>query len=158
MAKHKAYLILDNIRSSENVGAIFRTADAVGISKIFLIGITPAPIDRFGRVQPKISKVALGAEETVEWEQREDINLLIEELKKDDISVCAVEQDESATDYKKASMKKDTAFIFGPEVSGVNKKTLSLCDSVIEIPMKGEKESLNVSVSVGVALYRILGV
>ena len=158
MAKHKAYLILDNIRSSENVGAIFRTADAVGISKIFLIGITPAPIDRFGRVQSKISKVALGAEDTVLWEQREDINLLIEELRKDNISVCAVEQDESATDYKKVSMERDTAFIFGPEVSGVNKKTLSLCDSVIEIPMKGEKESLNVSVSVGVALYRILGV
>jgi len=158
MTKHNTYLILDNIRSSENVGAIFRTAEAVSVSKIFLVGITPAPIDRFGRVQPKIKKIALGAEESVEWEQYEDIKTLIKDLKRQKVKIIAVEQNENSKDYKNVLIEGDTAFIFGGEVSGIDKITLSLCDSIVEIPMRGKKESLNVSVSVGVALYRILGV
>lgn len=158
MTKYKTYLVLDNIRSSENVGSILRTADAVGISKVFLVGITPAPIDRFGRVQPKIKKSALGAEESVSWEQADDSKNLLKRLREEGMKIYAVEQDEKSKDYKDVSISEDSAFIFGPEVDGISKETLGLCDEVIEIPMKGEKESLNVSVSVGVALYRILGI
>jgi tRNA G18 (ribose-2'-O)-methylase SpoU len=158
MTKNKAFVILDNIRSSENVGAIFRTADAVGIEKIYLVGITPTPIDRFGRVQTKIKKTALGSEKTIPWEHVEEIKTLISDLKKIGVKILAIEQGESAIDYKKVSLDSEVAFIFGGEVDGISKDTLSLCDGVIEIPMRGEKESLNVSVSAGIALYRILDV
>lgn len=158
MTKYNTYIILDNIRSAENVGSIFRTADAVGINKIFLVGITPAPIDRFGRIQPKIKKTALGAEKTIEWESFSDIKDLIQTLKSKEAEIIAIEQTKEALDYKNIEIKKDTAFLFGPEVDGIDSETLSLCDNVVEIPMKGTKESLNVAVSVGVALYRILGI
>ncbi len=149
----KKYLILHNIRSEHNVGSIFRTADAAGVGKIYLSGYTPAPVDRFGRDVQKISKVSLGAEKSIPWEQRENILDLIKDLKAQDLEIVAVEQDERSVDYKKYKPKKDVAYILGDEVRGVPKEVLDAVDSIVEIPMKGEKESLNVSVTAGIVLF-----
>jgi tRNA G18 (ribose-2'-O)-methylase SpoU len=149
-------LILPDIRSALNVGAIFRTADAVGISKIYLTGYTPTPIDRFGRVRKDIAKSALGAEKTVSWEYKKGLLMLISKLKKEGYFILAIEQDKNSTNYKKVKLKEKNAFIVGTEVSGLPKKILDKCDIIAEIPMKGKKESLNVSVACGVALFRIL--
>ena len=94
------YLVLHNIRSTHNVGAIFRTADATGVKKIYISGITPAPIDRFGRARPDISKASLGAEKTVEWESIVDIKDFIKNIKKEKFQIIAVEQDKRSIDYK----------------------------------------------------------
>lgn len=151
-------VILPDIRSALNVGSIFRTADACGINKIYLTGYTPAPIDKFGRVNKEIAKTALGAEKIIAWEKLESISKLITKLKKEGFPLVAIEQAEGSVDYKKVKAKNKTAFIFGNEVNGLPKNILEKCDVIAEIPMKGEKESLNVSVSVGVALFRILGI
>lgn len=149
-------LILPDIRSAINVGAIFRTADAVGIDKVYLVGTTPRPTDQFGRIQKDIAKSALGAETWVPWEYKEKIVPLINSLKKKGYEIVALEQDEKSIDYRKYKKASKIVFILGPEVSGLNKNILKYCDKVIEIPMHGKKESLNVSVATGVALFRIL--
>ena len=149
-------IILPSIRSAINVGAIFRTADAVGIDKIYLTGYTPRPTDRFDRVQKDIAKSALGAETWIEWEYQKSLPVLISKLKRDGYSIIALEQDKKAIDYRKVKAKGKLAFIVGPEVEGLDKKILDKCDIITYIPMHGKKESLNVSVATGVALFRIL--
>ncbi|MES2930439.1 MAG: TrmH family RNA methyltransferase [Patescibacteria group bacterium] len=149
-------LILPDIRSALNVGAIFRTADAVGISKIYLVGYTPRPTDQFGRVQKDIAKAALGAETWIPWEYKKTLIPVIRSLKKDGFTIVAIEQDAKSIDYKKIRKTAKMAFIIGPEVEGLSATILKECDSIAEIPMKGKKESLNVSVAAGVALFRIL--
>ncbi|AKM83966.1 TPA: RNA methyltransferase [Candidatus Campbellbacteria bacterium] len=156
--KKKVFVILDNIRSVHNVGAIFRTADACGVSKIFLVGYTPQPLDRFGRMRKDLSKSALGAEKNIEWEYYKEITELVDVLKKNGVEVVAIEQNKKSIDYKKFGLKKDTAFILGNEVDGVSKNILESVDKIIEIPMVGKKESLNVSVSAGIVLFRILNI
>ncbi|MEK7589943.1 MAG: TrmH family RNA methyltransferase [Patescibacteria group bacterium] len=156
--KKEAYLILHNIRSVENTGAIFRTADAAGISKIYLTGYTPTPIDRFGRKRKDFTKTALGAEVSVKWEYIKSINSLIKKLKKEKIKIVAVEQSKKAVDYKKIKIKSKIAFIFGNEVKGLSKSILDKSDTVAQIQMLGKKESLNVSVTVGVVLFGVLNV
>jgi 23S rRNA (guanosine2251-2'-O)-methyltransferase len=146
-------LALHNIRSVYNVGAIFRTADAVGVSKIYLSGYTPAPIDRFGRLRKDIAKAALGAEKTVTWESVEKIEDLISKLKKEKYTILALEQDKNSIEYTKAKLSNKNLLILGEEVSGIEKEILKNCDQILEIPMKGKKESLNVSVAAGIALY-----
>ncbi len=159
MAKPKnLVLILPDIRSAINVGAIFRTCDAMGIDKIYLVGTTPSPSDRFGRIQKDIAKSALGAETWVPWEYKKTLLPLIKELKKNSFQIIAIEQDERAVDYKKVKVKSKVAFIVGLEVGGLDVKILKECDVIAEIPMKGKKESLNVSVATGVALSRMLGI
>ena len=151
-------VILDNIRSVYNVGSIFRTADAAGVDEIYLCGYTPQPVDRFGRERADIAKVALGAEKIVSWKHAEDIKSLIAKLQKDEFEVVAIEQTENSVDYKKVEAGEKVAFVFGNEPNGISKDVLNMCDIIAEIPMKGEKESLNVSVSAGIALFRILNV
>ena len=148
-------VILHNIRSAENVGAMFRTCDAAGVDKIYLTGYTPAPIDRFGRKRKDIAKSALGAEEYVGWEQKKSLPALIANLKKRNYQIIAIEQDEDSINYRRVKLQKKNAFIVGAEVTGIPKSILKLCDVVAEIPMRGKKESLNVSVSLGIALFRI---
>jgi len=138
------------------VGAIFRTADAVGVNNIYLTGYTPTPLDRFGRVRSDLHKVALGSEKMVVWEARENIFELIEELKKNSYEIVALEQSPNTVDYKSFKPKKDLTLIVGNEIEGVPKDVLELCDKIIEILMRGKKESLNVSVAAGIALFRIL--
>lgn len=149
-------LILLDIRSVENVASIFRTADCAGVSKIYLVGVTPAPIDRFKRARQDFAKVALGAEKIIPYEQIESVENLIEKLKEQGFEIVALEQDERSIDYKKFEVKNKIALILGAEVTGVVRKVLDRCDSIIEIPMLGKKESLNVSVATAVALFRIM--
>ena len=153
--KKENILILHNIRSVENVGAIFRTADAAGINKIYLTGYTPAPLDRFGRKRGDFAKSALGAEEFVSWEQKKSISALLARLKKDKFFIIGLEQDKRSVDYKKVKIKNKNAFLVGEEVAGISKENLKKCDIIAEIPMHGKKESLNVSVALGIALFRI---
>lgn len=150
-------LALHNIRSVHNVGAIFRTADAAGVSKIYLCGYTPAPVDRFGRSRQDLAKAALGAEKTVAWESVENIEDLILKLKKEKYTILALEQDENSILYTEAKLGAKNLLIVGNEVGGIEKEILKRCDQVLEIPMKGEKESLNVSVATGIALFGIRG-
>ena len=154
----EVYLILHNIRSAHNVGAIFRTADAAGVSKIYLTGYTPAPVDRFGRTRKDIAKTALGAEISVKWEYTKLVTSLINKLRKCETEIIAVEQSENAIDYKKLKIKFTTVFIFGNEVRGLSKSIIDKSDIVAQIPMLGKKESLNVSVTAGIFLFRVLNV
>jgi tRNA G18 (ribose-2'-O)-methylase SpoU len=146
-------LILENIRSAYNVGAIFRTANGAGVSKIFLVGYTPTPIDRFGRLQSEIKKTSLGASEEIDWEHRTDIIGLISELREKEIRIVSVEQTNTAISLIKFSVPEKVAYIVGNEVDGISSNTLALTDMIIEIPMLGSKESLNVSVATGIVLY-----
>lgn len=148
-------LILDDVRSAENVGAIFRTADAIGVSQIILGGITPGVTDRFGRPNPKIAKTALGAEKTISHQSIKGLIPYIQELKNNGYSVIALEQTPTAIDYKKYEPREKTVLIVGNEVNGVSKDILELTDTIIHIPMRGKKESLNVSVATGIALFRV---
>ncbi len=153
-------VILDNIRSIHNVGSIFRTADAVGAKKIYLGGITPAPIDRFGLENKALTKVALGAEKSVKWEKTDNISKVIDFLKKKEYGIVIIEQNKKAIsifDNKLSKFKKDKiAIIMGAEVDGVSKEILNKADYIIEIPMQGKKESLNVSVAFGIAVYQLI--
>ncbi|HPW34196.1 MAG TPA: TrmH family RNA methyltransferase [Candidatus Paceibacterota bacterium] len=156
--------ILYNIRSLHNVGSIFRTADGAGISKLYLCGITPTPLDRFGNKRLELSKTALGAEDFIEWEKIGNSHspqktiYLIKNLKKKGYSVLAIEQNKRSISYTKLNTKNHKskiALIVGDEVKGIPQSILKNCDQVLEIPMKGKKESLNVSVAFGVAVYEI---
>ncbi|MBU0731716.1 RNA methyltransferase [Patescibacteria group bacterium] len=136
--------ILHNIRSRFNVGSVFRTADGCGVDKIYLGGITPAPPHQ------RISKVALGAEEFVPWEHHKQTWRLIDKLKKQGCQIIAVEQSNKSIAYNKFKPKWPTAFVFGSETKGLSPQILKRCDKAVEIPMHGQKESLNVSVSAGI--------
>lgn len=153
---YNTILILPDIRSAINIGSMFRTADAVGVDKIFLTGVTPCPNDKFGRVQKDIEKSALGAETWMPWEYKKMLIPLLKSLKKDGYTIVAIEQDKRAVDYRKVKVPKRAAFIVGTEVTGLDKKILKECDIIAYIPMYGKKESLNVSVACGVALFRML--
>jgi len=146
------YVVLHNIRSTHNVGSIFRTADAVGVSKVYLCGITPAPIDRFGRKRNDISKTALGAEEWIEWESVKKTEDAISLLRGQGVEIAAVEQTKNSVQFDKFVPTRSIALVFGSETEGVPQAVTSLADVVIEIPMRGKKESLNVSVSAGIVL------
>lgn len=167
-------VVLNNIRSNENVGSIFRTCDAAGVSKIILCGYTPVPIDRFGRENKGLTKASLGAEKFVEWEKAENLFQAIQNLKNhfvrsqllrksryqnnfSDFKIIGIEQDKKAINYKKIKdiKIKNIALVFGNEVDGLSKEDLKFCDLVAELPMLGHKESLNVAVCVGVVLYSL---
>src|SRR6266404_1994888 len=138
-------LILHNIRSVENVGAMFRTADAAGINKIYLTGYTPTPLDRFGRKRPDLAKSALGAENYVAWESKKDLPAILRRLRRDGFKIIAIEQDKKSIDYKTLRLRRGqgNVFIVGTEVTGIPKNILKKCDVIAEIPMRGKKESLN---------------
>ena len=147
------YIILEDIRSAYNVGAIFRTADASGVAKVFLVGYTPAPIDRFGRPQPEILKTSLGASGTMAWEQVATTKEVVERLQADGVVVAAVEIAQGSVSLKDFKEPENVAYIVGNEVDGVSAEALALADVVVELPMFGTKESLNVSVTAGIILY-----
>lgn len=150
-------LVLDNIRSVENTGSIFRTAECLGVSKIMLVGTTPTPLDRFGRKRSDFTKVSLGAEELVDWDYFNDIEQAIESLKEDGFQIIALEQtNESTKDLRNFKPEDKFALIVGNEVDGVSKRALKSAETVLEIPMQGKKESLNVSVATGIALFMLL--
>lgn len=142
-------IILDNIRSLNNIGSVFRTADAFLVKKIYLCGITAQPPHK------DIQKTALGATDSVEWEYVEDIMEVVSKLQKKGVFVASIEQAELAVNLNDFSIQKELtyALIFGNEVKGVQQKVVSTSDAVIEIPQFGTKHSLNISVSVGVVVW-----
>lgn len=148
-------VILENIRSAHNVGSIFRTADAAGVQQVYVVGYTPAPVDRFGRPVPEISKTALGATETVSWQSVADGVTLVQSLQAAGVWVVAVEQVSGSIDIYQyqAPTKNPVAYVFGNEVTGVTPEMLAQVDQVVEVPMRGQKESLNVAVTAGIVLY-----
>ena len=150
MKKKEIYVVLNNIRSRENVGSIFRTADAAGVSKLYLCGITPTP------PHEKISKTALGAETYVPWESHKQTWRLLVKLKKEGRNVVALEQTKESEDIFKFKPKFPLVLVLGNEVQGLSPQILKYCDKKISIPMHGKKESLNVAVAAGVALYQLI--
>jgi len=146
-------VLLHNIRSAHNVGSIFRTADAAGVSRVYLSGYTPIPKDRFGREQKIIAKTALGAEKFIPWEYVASTPALIAALKKEGWTIVGIEQDKRSYDYRSYEWCEKTLFVFGNEVRGLSKELRDKCDALVEIPMRGKKESLNVSVAAGIVLF-----
>jgi tRNA G18 (ribose-2'-O)-methylase SpoU len=142
-------IVLDDIRSLHNIGSVFRTADAFLIEKIYLCGITATPPNK------EIHKTALGATETVAWEHSKDVLEVIENLKKEDVTVLAIEQVESAIFLQDFKVEKGEkyALVFGNEVYGVSQEAVAICDGCIEIPQLGTKHSLNISVSTGIVVW-----
>ncbi len=152
----EVFVLLLNIRSVLNVGAIFRTAEGAGVSKIFLSGYTPTPLDRFGRTRRDFAKASLGAEKSIEWQYVKSTSHLFKKLKEKSVSVVCVEQSDKSLDYKKFKPRFPVLFVFGNETEGIPKNLLSKADRVVEIPMFGQKESLNVSVAAGIILFHFL--
>lgn len=144
-------VVLDDVRSLNNIGSVFRSSDAFCIEKIYLCGITACPPHK------DIHKTALGATESVDWEYWEDIDLLIKELNENKIETIAIEQAENAIMLHQffPESEKKYAVVFGNEVKGVRQSVVSSCQKVVEIPQFGTKHSLNISVSVGVVLWDI---
>lgn len=149
MDKFPFILILDDIRSMNNIGSVFRTADAFKVEKIYLCGITATPPHR------EIQKTALGADETVAWQYIQDVLIIVKDLQKNGYKVAAVEQVEksvSLLDFQPQKGEK-YAFIFGNEVFGVNQAVVEQADFCLEIPQYGTKHSLNISVTAGVVAW-----
>lgn len=147
----KKVVILENLRSLHNVGSIFRTADGAGFEKVFLTGYTGTPPDR------RIEKVSLGAEDFLEWEQNTNPVDCINKLKTEGFTIVALEQTSKSQDIFVTNFTKFSkiALILGNEVEGVSTELLALADIALEIPMYGQKGSLNVSIAAGVAMYQI---
>ena len=153
----KNILVLDNIRSILNVGAIFRTADAVGVDEVILVGTTPTPTDRFGRDREDLHKTALGAEKTVSWKYLENDQILdfLVSLQKNNFNIVSLEQDNKSINYKEIKKTDKQVLVLGHETEGVSKNILEISNQITEIPMRGSKESLNVSVSAGIMMYHL---
>lgn len=150
--RHPIYVVVENVRSLFNVGAIFRTADGVGAAEIYLTGFTGCP------PRKEIHRVALGAEESVPWTYMKDTAAALYLLKQKGIQVVALEQTEESVDFRSFPYLLPTAVVVGHEVEGVRPESLAVCDGVVHVPMRGQKISLNVSVASGVMLYELLRV
>jgi len=148
-------VLLHNVRSGHNVGSVFRTADAVQVTHIYLTGYTPSPVDRFGRLVSSIAKTALGAEISIPWSTAKRALPIVTRLKKEGFTIVGLEQDARAVSYRAPVHAKKICLVLGNEVLGMSRQLRCACDLLIEIPMYGEKESLNVSVAAGIALYAL---
>ena len=148
-SKTPLIIVLDDIRSLNNIGSVFRTSDAFLVEKIFLCGITATPPNK------EIHKTALGATETVTWEHSENVLEVIEKLKSDGVKVFAIEQVERSIFLNDFEIEKNQkyALVFGNEVFGVSQKAVEMCDGTIEIPQLGTKHSLNIAVSAGIVIW-----
>jgi len=151
--KNKVVILLDNVRSMNNVGSAFRTADAFLIEKIFLCGITATPPHR------EINKTALGSTESVEWVHVENTLNAIDQLKEEGYQIISIEQAENSTKLHEFAPDKNQKYtiIFGNEVFGVEQEAITISDRVVEIPQYGTKHSLNISVSMGIVIWDMLG-
>lgn len=147
--KRPIIIVLDDVRSLNNIGSVFRTADAFRCTAIYLCGITATPPHR------EIHKTALGAEDSVEWKYEKDIVSAITQLKKEGYKIVGIEQAEGGIMLDAFDVLEDQkyAFIFGHEIHGVSDQALALCDSAIEIPQDGTKHSLNISVCAGIVMW-----
>lgn len=146
-AKVPLVIVLDNVRSMNNVGAVFRTADAFLVKEIHLCGYTPVPPHR------EIQKTALGATETVCWHHDESVLACVQNLKKQAYSIVAIEQAEKTILLSDYQPKGKIAVVFGNEVNGVSQEVIDIADAVVEIPQFGTKHSLNISVCAGIVTW-----
>ncbi|MCK9272789.1 TrmH family RNA methyltransferase [Candidatus Gracilibacteria bacterium] len=148
----RKYLILDSIRSCLNVGAMMRTCDGAGFDKIILTGFTPIP------PRKDISKTAIGAEDTVDWEYYDDIIGIVSELKQKGFKIVVLEQNEKSIDLRDFVPKKgeDICIVLGNEIQGVRPEIIKMADYIVEIPMFGKKQSLNVATSAGILMYKFV--
>ena len=149
--KSSFVIVLDNVRSENNVGSVFRTADAFLTRKIYLCGITGCPPDR------DIQKTALGATESVEWSYFQSTTDAIRELKNEGYRIIGIEQAEGSVELQDVELVQDAkyALVFGHEVNGVSQEVLDLCDMCVEIPQFGTKHSFNIAVSAGIVLWEL---
>ncbi len=149
-------VVLHNIRSIHNVASVFRTADAAGAEKVYLCGITPGPVDKLGKHRSQFIKVSLGAERTVPYEKRVSTAKLLDELRRDGYEILAVEQSKKSVPYHKfKTRKRKLVLVLGSEVAGLSDAILRQADKILEIPMQGKKESLNVAIAFGIVAYRL---
>lgn len=148
--KHPIVVVLDNVRSMHNVGAVFRTSDAFLIDKIYLCGITATPPHK------EIHKTAIGAENSVDWEYVKNSNELVAKLKEDGYQIVTIEQTEGSVllNEFEVDQSQKYAIVMGNEVDGVQQSIIDQCDTCIEIPQSGTKHSLNVSVCTGIILWK----
>ena len=156
---HSIVLIADNIRSVQNVGSLFRTANCFGVTELYLCGVTPAPIDRFGRIRSDMARVALGAETDITWKQFITTADAIHYARANGYAVCALEQNPGSQPLSYMQNlradSKNIAVVVGTETTGLTQSDIALCDHIFEIEQFGSKESLNVSVAAGIALYEL---
>jgi len=150
--KNPVVVVLDNIRSMNNIGSVFRTCDAFRVQQLFLCGITATPPHR------EIQKTALDATESVDWKYFEETSQAIQYLKENEFTVYAVEQTDTSLLLDNIEIKsaEKIALVFGNEINGVSEEALKLCDHGLEIPQYGTKHSLNISVSAGIVLWEII--
>jgi tRNA G18 (ribose-2'-O)-methylase SpoU len=151
-------LVVCGVRSKENIGALFRTADGAGVSEVVLCGISPCPINRFGNVDGKITKSALGAEQSVAWRYEESCAKAVEGLRTNGYKIVVLEQAPQSVEYTAVTCGKNekVVLVVGNEVDGVSPGVIALADTVMHIPMYGKKESLNVTTATGIALYYVV--
>jgi len=148
LVRQPIYIVLEDILDTYNIGGFFRLADGLGATKIYLCGKTDVPPN------PKITKASIGTYKVVPWEYKKTAGTAIRELKKiKEMQIVAIEQSEKSVDYRKVNYRFPMAFVFGHETYGVTKKTLQLVDRVIEMPMYGINNSLNVMVAAGISMY-----
>jgi 23S rRNA (guanosine2251-2'-O)-methyltransferase len=149
-AKNPVIVVLDNVRSLNNVGSVFRTCDAFLIEELFLCGVTGTPPNN------EIEKTALGSTDTVSWKKFSTTIEAVEHLKQKNYKVFSVEQAKESISLEKFKCDDPLALVFGNEVYGVEQDVINRCDGVIEIPQAGTKHSLNISVSAGIVLWEIV--
>ena len=163
MPSNQIILVVHNVRSAHNVGSMLRTCDGLGISKVYLTGFTPYPKKAHdtrlphiaAKTERAIAKTSLGAEKNVKWRQASDVIKIVESLKSRHFTVAALEQTPSAADISTYQCPNNLALIVGNEVSGIDSEVLRVCDTHLQIPMRGKKESFNVSVAAAIALYQL---
>lgn len=158
-------LVVHNIRSAHNVGSMFRTADGAGVSRIILSGYTPGPTDPRGKERRPFVKVSLGAEKTVPYSRSSVLSAALKKLKAEGYTIIAIEQNKTSTSLFDHRLQRDPAkgggyqkiaVVMGNEVRGINAQSLKHADHILHIPMQGKKESLNVGVAAGIALFTLL--
>jgi 23S rRNA (guanosine2251-2'-O)-methyltransferase len=158
-AERSIVVIVHDVRSAHNVGSIFRTADGAGASGVYLTGYTPAPPTGkepyLTRAQKDLAKTALGAEASVPWEKRVRLAPVLSRLRREGFEIVALEQDQGSVDYRLYEPSQKVALLVGNEVAGMGRSVLGRCDRIVEIPMRGKKNSLNVSVAFGIAVFEI---
>lgn len=159
----KLVLIIHNVRSAHNVGSLLRSADGLGVTKVYLSGYSPYPTTQndnrlphqAAKIHRRIEKTSLGAETSVNWQHINDINRLISKLRTDKFQIAALEQNPKSKALDKFRTSKPTALIVGSERDGLPDEIIAKCDLVLEIPMLGQKESFNVAVAGAMALYHL---
>jgi 23S rRNA (guanosine2251-2'-O)-methyltransferase len=159
----KIVLVVHNVRSAHNVGSLLRSADGLGVEKVYLTGYTPYPWQKndgrlphlADKIDRQISKTALGAERSVPWQHTQNIDEVISLLKDGSFEITALEQTGKSQNLNTFKPARNIALIVGNEVEGIDAETLKLADVHLEIPMKGKKESFNVSVAGSIALYHL---